>query len=278
MDLEAYLAERRSWVDEFLKERLEQAYDPLVAELLEAMAYAIEGGKRIRAVLVMEGAELAGGSPRNALPTAAAVECFHAYSLVHDDLPAMDNDAVRRGKPTVHIRFGEATAILTGDALIPLGFELISREQLKYSAPERVLQVIALFSEALGPRGLAGGQLLDLRGDKGREVWPEVHRRKTAALFESSLVAGAILGGMRAKEVDKLRDFGLRLGLAFQLVDDLLDWDKREGAAISRIMSREEAERLIEKQTEEALLALRPFGVRAARLQALTEHLGRRSI
>jgi geranylgeranyl pyrophosphate synthase len=278
MDLEAYLAERRGWVDAFLRERIERAHDPLVAELLEAVAYSLEGGKRIRAILVMEAAGLAGESPKRVLPTAAAVECFHAYSLVHDDLPAMDDDAIRRGRPTVHICFGEATAILTGDSLIPLGFELISREQLAYSEPERVLQVVALFAQALGPQGLTGGQLLDLAGGDKEGLWPEIHRRKTAVLFEGSLAAGAILGGMDAQGVERLRAFGLKLGLAYQLVDDLLDWDKPEGASISRFMGREEAERLVEEQTKAALVALEPFGERAALLRSLTEYLGRRRI
>jgi geranylgeranyl pyrophosphate synthase len=250
-----------------------------VSRLLEAIGYALEGGKRIRAVLVMEGAELSGERPERVLPTAAAVECFHAYSLVHDDLPAMDNDMIRRGQPAVHVRVGEDTAILVGDSLIPLGFELLSQEQLLYSPPELVLQVIALFARALGSQGLTGGQLLDLAGIPDETLWPEVHRRKTAVLFEASLAAGAILGGMSAEEVAKLRDFGIQLGLAYQLVDDVLDWEGAEGkAALSRFMSRRQAEQRMHEQTEAALAALDALGERAARLRALTRYLASRRI
>jgi len=271
MDLEVYLEECRSRVEGFLFEWLARQRDPLVSELFEAIEYALEGGKRIRAVLVMEGAELAGADPEGVLPTAAAVECFHAYSLVHDDLPAMDNDLERRGRPTVHIRFGEATAILVGDSLIPMGFELIGKEQLKFSPPERVLEVIALFSETLGPQGLTGGQLLDLDPAASKELYPEVNRRKTAALIGASVLAGAILGGLDRDRLSALRDFGVSLGSAYQLIDDLIDWE-----GDTKLGSREELRRQAEEHTEAALRALEAFGERAERLKLLTSHLASR--
>lgn len=270
------LAERRTWVDRYLRDVLARRRDPLVGKLQEAVAYALEGGKRVRALLVLEGAELTGTNPKSALPTAAAVECFHAYSLVHDDLPAMDDDAERRGRPTVHVRFGEATAILVGDTLIPMGFELIAHDQAEISGPERTLPVLQLFARALGERGLTGGQHLDLKGVSA-EGWPEVHARKTAALIRASLEAGARLGGMTEPELERLREFGEHLGRAYQLVDDLLDWDEGGKADLSRFLSQEEARRLVREQTESALESLKPFGERAGRLRAFTLQLAERT-
>ncbi len=269
MELAAYLAERGHWIEQYLKEQLARHQDPPVTELLAAMEYALAGGKRIRAVLVMEGAELGGEEPQRVLPAAAAVECFHAYSLVHDDLPAMDNDIERRGRPTVHVRFGEATAILAGDSLLPFGFELLNVEQVKYSPLERVQQVNALFSQALGWRGLTGGQLLDLSCAHEEKLRPEINRRKTAALFEAALAAGAMLAGMKTHELNKLRDFGLQLGLAYQLVDDMLDGE----VAPSR-----GSKQRVQVHTETALADLEPFGERAARLRALTQYLAVRRL
>lgn len=276
MDLGEGLTERRAWVDRYLQDVLARRRDPRVSELQEAIAYALEGGKRVRALLVMEGAELAGADPQSVLPTAAAVECFHAYSLVHDDLPAMDDDRERRGRPTVHVRFGEATAILVGDTLLPLGFELVAAEQAGISGPERTLPVLQLLARALGERGLTGGQYLDLRG-VGAEEWPEVHARKTAALIQASLEAGARLGGMAEPELKRLREFGERLGRTYQLVDDLLDWDRGGQADLSRFLSRGEARRLVQEQTDRALKSLIPFGDRARRLREFTIRLAGRT-
>jgi len=271
MSLEEYVAERRRWVDEYLSAHLRRCHDPHVHTLLEAMEYALRGGKRIRAVLVMEGAELMGEKPERVLSTAAAVECFHAYSLVHDDLPAMDNAAERRGHPTTHVRFGEATAILAGDSLISLGFELITVEQWKYSLPQRVLRVSALFAEALGWRGLTGGQLMDLCGVAGVSSREEMHRRKTAALFEASLTAGAILGGMGEDQLTELKNFGTQLGLTYQLVDDLLDGEIAHE-------NENKARQRVEAQTQLALAALQRFGKRGARLRELTQFLAVRRL
>jgi len=276
MVLERELRERRAWVDRYLQEVLARRRDPLVGRLQEAIAYALEGGKRVRALLVMEGAELAGANPKSVLPTAAAVECFHAYSLVHDDLPAMDNDSERRGRPTVHVQFGEAVAILVGDTLLPMGFELIAHDQAEISGPERTLSVLQLFARVLGERGLTGGQHLDLQGVSAEE-WPEVHARKTAALIQASLEAGARLGGMPDPELERLREFGEHLGRTYQLVDDLLDWDEGGKADLSRFLSREEACRLVRLGTESALQSLEPFGERARRLRDLTKQLAERT-
>lgn len=269
MELQAYLTERGHWIDQYLQEQLACHQDPPVTELLAAMEYALAGGKRIRAILLMEGAELGGEEPQRVLPAAAAVECFHAYSLVHDDLPAMDNDIERRGQPTVHVRFGEATAILAGDSLIPFGFELLNVEQVKYSPLEHIQQVNALFSQALGWRGLTGGQLLDLSAAHDDKLQLEINRRKTAALFQASVAAGAMLAGMKTHQLERLRDFGLQLGLAYQLVDDMLDGE----VAPSR-----DSKQHVQRHTEAALADLEPFGERAAHLRALTQYLAMRRL
>ncbi len=276
MELREHLAAHRALVERYLEEVLSRWRDPVVDELFDALRYTLEGGKRVRAIFVMEGAALVGQAPENVLPTAAAVECFHAYSLVHDDLPAMDDDRERRGRPTVHVKFGEATAILVGDTLIPLGFELIAREQARLSPGALVLTSIEFFAEALGWRGLTGGQHLDLRG-VDETSWPEVHLRKTATLIEAALASGALLGGLSGGELEELRAFGRKFGRVYQLVDDLLDWGQAEGKAdLARFMSRDQAERLIIQQTEEALAALAPWGGRAERLRELTLYLAHR--
>lgn len=282
MDLEAYVAERRTWVDEFLKRRVTEPVDAPVAPLQEAVGYALRGGKRVRAILVMEAAELGGLSPEHALPTAAAVECFHAYSLVHDDLPAMDDDEERRGRPTVHVQYGEANAVLVGDSLLSLGFELISREQRRYVGAELLIDVVALFAETLGYQGLTGGQYLDLletppSGNGESEPWQEVHRRKTAQLIRASLVAGGRLAGLREDDLERLRTFGDHLGLAYQLVDDVLDWGERDGSArLSKFMDREAALDRIRRETDAAIDILTSFDGKADRLRAITTELAAR--
>ena len=281
MDLEAHVANRRSWVNDFLERWLAERADAPVAPLQEAVSYALQGGKRVRAILVMEAAELGGLDPRHALPTAAAIECFHAYSLVHDDLPAMDDDVERRGQPTVHVQYGEANAVLVGDSLLPLGFELISQEQRHYVGSERLIDVVALFAETLGCRGLTGGQYLDLLetppSATNGEPWHEVHSRKTAKLIRTALIAGGLLAGLARGDLARLQTFGTHLGLAYQLVDDVLDWDERDGSArLSRFMSLDAAWERIRGETDAALDALATFGDAAERLRAMTTELAAR--
>ncbi len=281
MDLEAHFAERRTWVNDRLTQWLAERVDAPVARLQEAVSYALQGGKRVRAILVMEAAELGGLDPRHALPTAAAIECFHAYSLVHDDLPAMDDDAERRGQPTVHVQYGEANAVLVGDSLLPLGFELIGHEQRQYVGSERLVDVVALFAETLGCRGLTGGQYLDLLetppSDANGEPWHEVHRRKTAKLIRTALVAGGLLAGLNNEPLVRLRTFGTHLGLAYQLVDDVLDWDEQDGSArLSRFMDRTAAWDRIRQETDAAIEALAAFGDGADRLREMTTELAER--
>ena len=191
-----------------------------------AMGHSLfAGGKRLRPILLLAAHEAAGGTERGVEAVAAAVEMIHTYSLIHDDLPCMDDDDLRRGEPTCHIAFGEATALLAGDALLTRGFALIA------AAPgirdDRLIRIVRIVGEAAGTAGMIGGQVLDLsaetEGVPDREALEEIHRRKTGAFLAASVVAGAVAAGADEEAVRRFRIYGERLGLAFQVVDDLLD-------------------------------------------------------
>lgn len=204
--------------------------DGEAVRLAEAMRYSLSaGGKRVRPVLCLLAAESVGGEAAAALPAAVALELVHTYSLVHDDLPAMDDDDLRRGKPTCHIAFGEAHAILAGDGLLTEAFRILAGEG---EAPaERRARAVAVLAEAAGWRGMVGGQALDLEGEvltregRGYDLarLQAIHRLKTGALLRASLELGGILGGGTEPQIACLRDAGAALGLAFQIQDDILD-------------------------------------------------------
>lgn len=209
--------------DAHLNDYLQTTSD-VPSELLEAVRYSVLApGKRIRPYLVVRCCELVGGSRDDAWPVAAAVECVHAFSLVHDDLPAMDDDDVRRGRPTTHKQFGEAMAILAGDALVVLAFELLARHVLdRHLAGEMVLEL----AERTGWAGMIGGQAADIAGqsqDPSLDRTRYIHERKTAALFEGACRLGALAGRGTAADLAALGRFGRCLGRAFQIADDLLD-------------------------------------------------------
>jgi len=220
----------RSWSAERL-DRVEQALSTWVAHdapagLGQAMRYAVlDGGKRLRPLLVLAAAEAMGGNMQAALRAACAVELIHAYSLVHDDMPCMDNDVLRRGKPTVHVQFGEASALLAGDALQALAFELLTPDD--GSVPEAMqARLCRLLARAAGSAGMAGGQAIDLAsvGVKLDEAQlREMHRLKTGALLQGSVLMGAACGEVTVAEHDALSVYGAAIGLAFQVVDDILD-------------------------------------------------------
>jgi farnesyl diphosphate synthase len=212
-------------------ERVEQALSAWVpleapARLGEAMRYAVlDGGKRLRPLLVLGAAEAVHGNLDAALRAACAVELIHAYSLVHDDMPCMDNDVLRRGKPTVHVAFGEATALLAGDALQALAFELLAPEDA--GIPERTQAALCrLLAQSAGQAGMAGGQAIDLAA-VGRSLTEDelrhMHRLKTGALLQASVMMGAACGETSQQARAGLQDYGQALGLAFQVVDDILD-------------------------------------------------------
>jgi geranylgeranyl diphosphate synthase type II len=213
-------------------ERVERGIDALVppadtrpARLHEAMRYSLQaGGKRLRPVLTLATADLF-GRRHNALPAAVALECIHTYSLVHDDLPCMDNDDLRRGRPTAHRQFDEATALLAGDALLTLAFQLVAHHYA--DAPALCAALTREFADAAGSARLIGGQMEDLLAEKKADATAAeldfIHLNKTAAMISAALVAGGLCGGAGEAELGRLRETGRSLGLAFQIVDDVLD-------------------------------------------------------
>jgi geranylgeranyl diphosphate synthase type II len=225
-DLKAYLETRRALVDAALDKTLPTEDTP-PANLHRAMRYSVLApGKRLRPILVIAGAEVAGGRMEDVLPTACAFELLHTYSLIHDDLPAMDDDDYRRGRLTNHKVFGEAMAILAGDALLTLAFRLIADNASRMNDSRLIARVVADVADAAGTDGMVGGQVVDIESE-GKDVTAEtleyIHRHKTAALIRVSLTAGATLAGARPELLAAIRAAGESLGLAFQIVDDILD-------------------------------------------------------
>ena len=199
------------------------------ARVGQALRYAaLSPGKRVRPLLALTACESVGGAWREALPAAAAIECVHAFSLVHDDLPAMDDDDYRRGRLTTHKKFGEALGVLTGDALLAFAFEELTRLPLARRSPGRALLAVRLLAEAAGAQQLIQGQALDVEAEGARvtrDDVAEIHLRKTGALIAASLALGAIAGGADDRAIASFHDLGLDLGLAFQIQDDLLNAD-----------------------------------------------------
>lgn len=267
-------------------------------QLAEAIRYALLGpGKRLRPQLVLMSAEACGGSIADALPAACAVEMIHAYSLVHDDLPAMDDDDLRRGRPTCHKVYGEATAILVGDALQARAFELLATE---IQPPERAARCCAILGRAAGATALVGGQAADLSAESvSHNPLPEInleelaaiHRRKTGALFVASLELGAIVAKARPEQLAALVEFGKKLGLAFQVTDDLLDVTSSQSATGKRVakdadrgkitfpmlLGVEESRRRVGVLVDEACFSLEVLGPAAAPLRALARFVAERN-
>jgi geranylgeranyl diphosphate synthase type II len=225
-DLASYLAVRRALVERALDAYLPGEEVP-PATIHKAMRYSMfAGGKRLRPILVIAGAEAVGGSMEQVLPTACALECIHTYSLIHDDLPAMDDDDYRRGRPTSHKVFGEAIAILAGDGLLTLAFRLIADNAATTLDPRVIRDVVADVADAAGTLGMVGGQVADIESE-GKQIPADmleyIHAHKTAALIRASLTSGARLGGGAPAALAAVREAGANLGLAFQIVDDILD-------------------------------------------------------
>jgi len=195
--------------------------------LFEAMRYSLlSGGKRLRGALLLEFCEVCGGNLDDALPFACALEMIHAYSLIHDDLPCMDNDVLRRGKPTSHIVFGEAMAVLSGDSLLNLAFETMLSAIPALTNPENGVKAAAFIAKASGAYGMAGGQVLDMENESGEADIVRIELTcslKTGALYTAACVAGTLLAGGTEEQVSSAKNFAENLGLAFQIVDDILD-------------------------------------------------------
>lgn len=289
-DLAAYLAERRRLADEALDIYLPPA-ESLPPRLHEAMRYSLFcGGKRLRPILVYAGAEAVGGELEWVTPLACAVECIHTFSLIHDDLPAIDNDDMRRGSPTSHVVYGEAMAILAGDALLALAFDLIA--ECRVHVPEgRVLDVLAMVARASGTRGMVGGQVSDIesegRDDLDEATVASIHARKTGALLLASLLAGARLCGATPAQERALIVYGSNVGLAFQITDDILDLEgdadklgkplgsdlKQDKATYPKILGISASRTLARDACDTALEALGGFGDQAEPLRALAHYI-----
>ena len=227
MELQPYLGEKRGVVDRALDEWLTVSQDP-PPELVRAMRYSLfAGGKRLRPILCMAAAEAVGGEPLHVLPVACALEMIHTYSLIHDDLPAMDNDDLRRGQPTSHRVFGEGMAILAGDGLLTHAFHLMASPELtERVGPALAVEVIGLIALAAGHQGMVGGQAVDIQSEGGRadlSTVEYIHTHKTADLIAAALTAGALLGGGSRTQVEAITRYGRNIGLAFQISDDILD-------------------------------------------------------
>lgn len=291
MDLKTYLAKKKAVVDAALKELFPAPQGP-AAEVVRAMVYSLfAGGKRLRPILCIAGAEAVGGRESSVLPVACALELIHTYSLIHDDLPVMDNDDLRRGKPTNHKVFGEAIALLAGDGLLTEAFRLMSSSDPAEAAePLSLLRVIRLVAAASGYEGMVGGQVADIRSE-GKQVEPGtlefIHTHKTGALIAASVTSGAILGGGRDAEVEAITRYGRAVGLAFQVADDILDveGDSKEmgkgvggdarkrkityPSVIGLASSKETQKNLV----EQAIDALRSFDEKAAPLRKIAVYI-----
>lgn len=291
VDFKAEWKRRADLVEEGLLLELKKvpAYDETLENSMEYSLMA--GGKRLRPVLLMAAADAVGKDGSNFLTTGCAIEMIHTYSLIHDDLPAMDNDDYRRGKPTNHRVFGDGIAVLAGDALLTLAFEVMLRQQ--GATPETLVAVVSEMSRAAGPYGMVGGQVLDLEGE-GRHLdmaaLRKIHMGKTGALFCAAIRSGAILAGANEAELAALTLYAERFGLAFQITDDILDIigdeaaigkpvgsdARNEKATYVTLTSLEEAQKLAEAAVSEAVEALRIFDERAAFLRELALFLLRR--
>jgi geranylgeranyl diphosphate synthase type II len=291
LELKAYLEERRNLVNRALEAYLPAVRGPAF-RVVQAMHYSLfVGGKRLRPILCLAAAEAVGGDPGEALPVACALEMIHTYSLIHDDLPAMDDDDLRRGQPTCHKKFDEATAILAGDGLLTEAFHTLAAAAPRFEGREAVLlEVTELLARAAGYQGMVGGQMLDLMAE-GRQVTLKeletIHRLKTGALLTVATRAGALVGGGNRKEVTALTSFGERFGLAFQVTDDLLDVEgttaelgkpvgsdeKRGKATYPALLGLEASRQWARRLVEEAVAILSPFQDRAAPLRELAEYL-----
>jgi geranylgeranyl diphosphate synthase type II len=287
-ELKAYIEQRASLVDDALGRWL-PGVRTAPATIHKAMRYAVfAGGKRLRPVLCVAAAEACGGEPEQALPAACAVEVMHTYSLVHDDLPCMDDDDLRRGRPTCHKVFGEGMAVLCGDALLTEAFALLGR-----AGPTRRYPVSALMAELAetgGSRRLIGGQVMDLEGEGRpltRRQLVRIHEAKTAALLTCSLRLGAMSADATPARLEALSRFGHALGLAFQVIDDILDvtqptevLGKTAGkdeavdkATFPAIVGLEKSRREAARLTGRAMDALKPFRSRGRRLRQLAGYL-----
>ncbi|HEX8952775.1 MAG TPA: farnesyl diphosphate synthase [Polyangia bacterium] len=286
-DLDGYLNERKKMVEAALAAHLDRC-EGAPATLRDAMSYSLlAGGKRLRPILALAACEAVGARPEEALDAGCAVEFVHTYSLIHDDLPAMDDDDFRRGRPTSHKKFGEAVAILAGDALCAEAFRVAA--QSRKGREERVADVVFELARAAGAVGMVGGQVIDIEAT-GKKISVDeleaLHRAKTGELLLVAVRAGARMGGADAAAMERLTAYGRALGLAFQIVDDVLDItadlqtlgkdpgsDREAGkTTFVDLLGIDGARARAQAVMDEGLAALAPFGARADALRALARY------
>jgi geranylgeranyl diphosphate synthase type II len=288
MSVPQFFESDRAGIEEAL-DRLLPKEEAHPASIHRAMRYSVfAGGKRIRPILCLEAAAMFSENPVAAVSTGCALEFIHTYSLIHDDLPALDNDDFRRGKPTCHKVFGEAIAILAGDALLTLAFQTLAFVPVE---PQRRLNILATIAQAAGTdRGMIGGQVADLEAEKKTPdvgTLEYIHRSKTAALIRASIVAGGIAGGATNEDVERLKCFGENIGWAFQVVDDILDVEE-SSAVLGKTAGKDQAQQkatypalygilqsrdIAADLAAKALSELDFYGERAARLRELAQFL-----
>lgn len=297
MEIKSYLNKQKTIIEEALRKFIPTPVAPFEYHI-ESIRYSLfAGGKRIRPILCLAAAEsidIAQNTLSSLLPIACALECIHTYSLIHDDLPAMDNDKLRRGKPTNHILYGEANAILAGDGLLTLAFELITDQCHGYLKAEQRLKIANIISTASGSFGMVGGQALDIANENKNfpfETLQIIHRNKTGALITAAVHAGAIGAGADAKETDALLKYGDQVGLAFQIVDDLLNVtattdqlgksagsDEKNGkATYPAYFGIEDSRKKAQEATNHAKAALDSLDSKAEPLRALADYVFSRS-
>ena len=293
MEIKTYLNEQRELVERELEGLMLAANGPF-ARHIEAMRYSLfSGGKRLRPILCLAAADAVCGSAetrRKALPVACALECIHTYSLIHDDLPAMDDDALRRGKPTNHTVYGEAAAILAGDGLLTYAFDLLSSASTAALDDRARIRIIQVIARAAGSHGMVGGQSLDMiyEGKQaGYDVLHTIHQSKTGALITASIEAGAIAAAGDEAQISSLRTYGEQVGLAFQIVDDLLDLEssiEELGKAVGKdveahkltypaLFGVETSRIMAQDAVSAAQKALQGFDARADHLRALARYI-----
>lgn len=291
-DLSAYLQERQASVEAALDRAIPMTYPE---KIYDAMRYSLlAGGKRLRPILCLATCEMGGGTIDMAMPTACALEMIHTMSLIHDDLPAMDNDDYRRGRLTNHKVYGDNIAILAGDGLLAYAFEYIAMHTKNVPA-QQVLQVIAHIGRAAGAAGLVGGQVVDLESEGKPDVSEEtlqfIHTHKTGALLEACVVSGAILAGLATQDLQRLSRYAQNIGLAFQIVDDILDitstqeeLGKTAGKDLQAqkvtypsLWGLEESKRQAQQLVDTAKLELAPFGQGAIPLLAIADFITSRT-
>lgn len=277
-NLKTYLNDKNSRINAGLQNFIKEN-----TRIAQAMRYSLmAGGKRIRPVLCIAAAETVGGSETEVMPIACAIEMIHTYSLIHDDLPAMDNDELRRGKPTCHVAYNEATAILAGDALLTLAFEVLAKHHSG--------QIIAIVAAAAGYKGMIEGQMRDIAAE-GRtlsiEELEQLHRCKTGALIEASVISGAIFAGADSRQIESLQNYAGHIGLAFQVADDILNVEgdpailgkavgtdeSRKKSTYPALMGLDESKAFAKTSIEKAVESLNIFDVRAEPLREIARYI-----